>query len=285
MLPGNRSRKRFQAGESQGDNYHSMVKRYIVSILSVIINGLMYARSIAEHVGLEKCLVHKFALHKRVLAHGASLLTVWGRTWFPFPKKFRAVSHKSLHDRSDKEEGHKGHFQGSFFVGGIILPFLSFFVYTKHYLSWKRTQKKRMCVMPLPNKRRDAFPLRAARLQRQWSQRELAERVGATVATVKRWERQATVPGPYFRLKLTALFGTSEEALGLREVSSLPAPLLASEATSEEHSRSVSPATSSLWTVPYLRNPLRGATSCLAFWMSTLPLPTRTRAPRHVGWP
>jgi len=109
--------------------------------------------------------------------------------------------------------------------------------------------------MPLPNKRKDASPLRTARLQRQWSQRELAERVGATVATVKRWERQATVPGPYFRVKLTALFGTSAEALGLGETPAQPAPPVASEASSEEHPLPVSPATSPLWTVPYRRNP------------------------------
>src|SRR6266567_9254175 len=109
--------------------------------------------------------------------------------------------------------------------------------------------------MPLPNKRKDASPLRTARLQRQWSQRELAERVEADVSTVKRWERQATVPGPYFRLKLTALFGTSADALGLGETPSQPAPPLASEASSQEHPLPVSPATSPLWTVPYLRNP------------------------------
>lgn len=98
--------------------------------------------------------------------------------------------------------------------------------------------------------------MRTERLQRHWSQRELADRVGATVATVKRWERQATVPGPYFRLKLTALFGKSEEALGLKEVpSSLPAPPAAIEATSEGQSIPISTVISPLWTVHYQRNP------------------------------
>jgi tetratricopeptide (TPR) repeat protein/transcriptional regulator with XRE-family HTH domain len=105
------------------------------------------------------------------------------------------------------------------------------------------------------DKRRNPSPLRTERIQHHWSQRELAERVGATVATVKRWERQATVPGPYFRLKLAALFGKSEEALGLREVSVLPVPPSASEATCEELPQPVSTATSPLWTIPYLRNP------------------------------
>lgn len=112
-----------------------------------------------------------------------------------------------------------------------------------------------MCVMQESNKRRNPSPLRTERVQRHWSQRELAERVGATIATVKRWERQATVPGPYFRLKLTALFGKSEEALGLRETPvSLVLPS-ASEASSEEPTQTVSTPISSLWTVPYLRNP------------------------------
>jgi transcriptional regulator with XRE-family HTH domain len=107
-----------------------------------------------------------------------------------------------------------------------------------------------------PNKRRDTSPLRTARLQRHWSQRELAERVDATVSTVKRWERQATVPGPYFRLKLTALFGKSEEELGLREAPVLPAPPSAREVTDEEPILPPVPtATSALWTIPYLRNP------------------------------
>jgi transcriptional regulator with XRE-family HTH domain len=64
-----------------------------------------------------------------------------------------------------------------------------------------------MCIMQEPDKRRNLSPLRTERIQRQWSQRELAEHVGATIATVKRRERQTTVPGPYFRLKLVALFG------------------------------------------------------------------------------
>ncbi|WP_172632048.1 LuxR C-terminal-related transcriptional regulator [Dictyobacter arantiisoli] len=75
--------------------------------------------------------------------------------------------------------------------------------------------------------------MRTKRLQRQWSQRELAERVGTTITTVKRWERQATVPSPYFRMKLTALFGTSEEVLGLREAPSSEQGLL-----KEPHPRS-----------------------------------------------
>lgn len=102
---------------------------------------------------------------------------------------------------------------------------------------------------------RNTSLLRAARVQRHWSQRELAERVGAALATVKRWERQETIPGPYFRVKLTALFGKSEEALGLREAHSQSATAVASEAANEGPTMPAATASSPLWTVPYLRNP------------------------------
>jgi transcriptional regulator with XRE-family HTH domain len=107
--------------------------------------------------------------------------------------------------------------------------------------------KKRIFVMHVPHKKRNTSPLRIERLQRRWSQRELAERVGATVATVKRWERRTTVPGPHFRAKLTALFGKNEEALGLRAAPALPEPPCASEAN---FTVSTLP-----WNVPYQRNP------------------------------
>ncbi len=57
--------------------------------------------------------------------------------------------------------------------------------------------------------------LRAARLERGWTQQDLADRLGTTVVTVKRWERGVQQPSPYFRLKLTTLFATTEQALGL----------------------------------------------------------------------
>ncbi len=57
--------------------------------------------------------------------------------------------------------------------------------------------------------------LRLERLQRQWSQQELADRIGTTVVTINRWERGVTTPTPYFRLKLCAIFGKSAPELGL----------------------------------------------------------------------
>ena len=62
----------------------------------------------------------------------------------------------------------------------------------------------------LPNVR-----LRQARLQRGWSQLQLADQLGTTIVTVKRWERGSQSPSPYFRLKLCALFGLGDTELGL----------------------------------------------------------------------
>jgi tetratricopeptide (TPR) repeat protein len=94
--------------------------------------------------------------------------------------------------------------------------------------------------------------LRRERIGRDWRQRDLAEQLGTTVDTVKRWERGSQQPGPYFRVKLCALFGKSAAELGL-----LPdeQPLTKEEVSSTEQA-SLSPADSlALWTVPYRRNP------------------------------
>lgn len=54
-----------------------------------------------------------------------------------------------------------------------------------------------------------------ARKQHQWSQQEVADHLGTTSHNVSRWELGQTTPGPYFRAKISALFGTSVEELGL----------------------------------------------------------------------
>lgn len=48
--------------------------------------------------------------------------------------------------------------------------------------------------------------LRAARDQRDWTQRQVAEAVGVTPADVSRWERGTVEPGPSYRLLLADLF-------------------------------------------------------------------------------
>lgn len=57
--------------------------------------------------------------------------------------------------------------------------------------------------------------LRQERIARNWRQQDLAEQLGTTAVTVKRWERGSQQPSAYFRLKLCALFDKSAEELGL----------------------------------------------------------------------
>jgi len=60
--------------------------------------------------------------------------------------------------------------------------------------------------------------LRQERIRRNWRQRDLAEQLGTTVLTIKRWERGSQQPSLYFRAKLCVLFGKSVEELGLIDV-------------------------------------------------------------------
>src|SRR3989440_8092992 len=63
-----------------------------------------------------------------------------------------------------------------------------------------------------------AFPqprlrLTEARTRKNWSQHDVANRIGTTYVNISRWERGITKPGPYFRRKLCELYGKSEEEL------------------------------------------------------------------------
>ena len=55
----------------------------------------------------------------------------------------------------------------------------------------------------------------AERLRRRWTQQEVAEQLETTPGNVSRWERGITSPGPYFRSRLSELFGKSACELGL----------------------------------------------------------------------
>lgn len=77
--------------------------------------------------------------------------------------------------------------------------------------------------------------LRQERIERNWRQRDLAEQLGTTVVTVKRWERGYQQPSSYFRTKLCVLFGKSAEELGL----------VPNEA----------PEDTAFWSIPFPRNP------------------------------
>jgi WD40 repeat protein/DNA-binding XRE family transcriptional regulator len=64
--------------------------------------------------------------------------------------------------------------------------------------------------------------LREARLQRGWSQRDLADQVGTTVVTIKRWERGIQTPSPHFRFKLAAVFAKEIEHLSYETMKVIP---------------------------------------------------------------
>ncbi|MEO7022209.1 MAG: tetratricopeptide repeat protein [Ktedonobacteraceae bacterium] len=54
-----------------------------------------------------------------------------------------------------------------------------------------------------------------ARNTRHWTQHDVANHLGTTYVNVSRWERGITRPSPYFRKKLCALFGQTEQELEL----------------------------------------------------------------------
>ncbi len=57
--------------------------------------------------------------------------------------------------------------------------------------------------------------LREAREKRGWSRGEVVDKIKCGVASYHRWETQGVLPTPYYRRKLSALFGRSIEELGL----------------------------------------------------------------------
>ncbi len=73
-------------------------------------------------------------------------------------------------------------------------------------------------------------PLRVAREQRGWSQAKVAELLGVSTRTVSRWEKNESIPYPFYRERLCSLFDKSASELGLLEpdhpppiaISSLP---------------------------------------------------------------
>jgi transcriptional regulator with XRE-family HTH domain len=96
--------------------------------------------------------------------------------------------------------------------------------------------------------------LRQERLQRNWRQSDLAEQLGTTAITVRRWERGKQQPSAYYRVKLCALFGKSAEELGLVEVDP-SATTTDREASQVGETSGALTDPLSLWTVPYARNP------------------------------
>ncbi|HET9999516.1 MAG TPA: tetratricopeptide repeat protein [Ktedonobacteraceae bacterium] len=110
-------------------------------------------------------------------------------------------------------------------------------------------------------------PLKVERELRGWSQARVAEAVGTNVRTVIRWEQGQTIPYPYYRERLCALYGKNARELGLladteedsgelaqRQNEQL-ALSTAAEPTPIDQSRSPSEA---LWKVPPVLMPLIG---------------------------
>ncbi len=97
--------------------------------------------------------------------------------------------------------------------------------------------------------------LRRARQERGWSQRVVADRIGAPQDTmITRWERGNAVPSPYYIERLCQLFGMTASELGLLqekpvgEVLSVPGePLQPPVAPVEDRAP--------FWNVPFRRNP------------------------------
>ena len=95
------------------------------------------------------------------------------------------------------------------------------------------------------------FPsqLRLLRVQRGWTQSDLARRLETTQITISHWEKAASSPTPYFRQRLSELFGKSLEELGLVQNIDNNNDNEAGRVTS------LAPVVTSDLHIPYLRNP------------------------------
>ncbi len=60
--------------------------------------------------------------------------------------------------------------------------------------------------------------LRNERMQLGWTQAKVAEALGISIKTVRRWERGQCVPYPYYRRQLSILYGKTTQQLGLLEL-------------------------------------------------------------------
>jgi tetratricopeptide (TPR) repeat protein/DNA-binding XRE family transcriptional regulator len=115
-------------------------------------------------------------------------------------------------------------------------------------MNTRETSDARKLPMPFSSR------LKREREQRGWTQSKLAERLGTTQITVSRWENSITVPTLYYRQKLAELFAKSIQELGFildndDEHTEETPPL------TDTSDANTLPSTSSLWNVPYRRNP------------------------------
>src|SRR6266436_2747272 len=68
----------------------------------------------------------------------------------------------------------------------------------------------RKAAQAIPNQQ-----LKQARELRGWSQKYVADQIGADNYYLSRWERGTASPSPYYRNKLCVLFGKNARELGL----------------------------------------------------------------------
>ena len=116
-------------------------------------------------------------------------------------------------------------------IDGAIVPFPD--------KKWEGTMVKK-AAEATPN-----HLLRAARTEHNWTQKEVADRIGAPQSfNISRWEQGTAFPSAHYIQQLCLLFGKAAKELGLL----LEEPALSSEPSPAADS-------SPLWTVPFRRNP------------------------------
>src|SRR5690348_10624906 len=80
--------------------------------------------------------------------------------------------------------------------------------------------------------------LSQARLQRGWSQAEVARRLDVDPAYVRRWEGGQVRPSPVYRERLCKLFSMTADRLGLL-IEAKPSTVKEGEALATEHQRGI----------------------------------------------
>jgi len=99
--------------------------------------------------------------------------------------------------------------------------------------------------------------LKQERVERNWTQGQVAEKIGTTRVNVSRWEHGRVLPEMYFRQQLCELFGKNAHELGLlpENVSANGEQPVQCTANTQDVPSTVSTTSSPLWHVPYRRNP------------------------------
>ncbi|HYX50216.1 MAG TPA: helix-turn-helix domain-containing protein, partial [Ktedonobacteraceae bacterium] len=95
--------------------------------------------------------------------------------------------------------------------------------------------------------------LRQARLERGWTQKDVADRIGAPLnLNVNRWERGTSKPSAYYVQKLCEVFGKTPIELGLLSSQVQEAHTTIGQ---DQQPESVPAEPRRLWNVPFRRNP------------------------------